>query len=397
MPTLLLGVCGGIAAYKTVDLTSQLRKRGWEVHVLMTDAATRFITPLTFQSISRHPVRISQWEASSSGGIEHIEAAREADVFLICPATADVLAKLAGGHADDLLTTTALASTAPLLIAPAMNPHMWEHPATKANVQTLLARGARMVMPQSGEMACGDVGVGRLASIDSLLASIENALKRPLAGLKVLVTAGGTREPVDGVRYVGNRSSGKMGYAIAKSAQQQGATVTLVTSARLAVPPGINAVAVETALQMRQAVLDIYDTQDIVVMAAAVADYRPAETQETKRKKSNVPWTLSLVPNPDILAELGASKRHQFLVGFAAETGDPLSAAFDKLKRKNADLMVANDVSQPDQGFETDTNRVSIIGEEGLVAEWPLLAKQEIADRLWELLIERRGMAHRNV
>ena len=392
MPTLLLGVSGGIAAYKSVDLASRLRKAGWDVRVVMTESATRFVTPLTFQSITRHPVHVDQWALPETGGIEHIDLTRGVDVALICPATANTLAKLAHGLADDLLGTTVLALRAPLLVAPAMNPGMWEHPATQANLALLRARGVQVIAPEAGEMACGDVGTGRLADLDVIQAAVASALARPqsLEGWRVLVTAGGTREPLDPVRYLGNRSSGKMGHAIAQAACERGAAVTLVTASALGAPPGVEVIRVATALEMREAVTSGFAAQDVVVMTAAVADYRPAETYEGKRKKSAEPWMVTLVPNPDILAELGEAKTRQFLVGFAAETGDPVPAAQEKLVRKKADLIVANDVSLPEQGFEVDTNRVAVVGAEGLVADWPLLSKREVGDRLWELIAERR-------
>lgn len=392
MPTVLLGVTGGIAAYKSVDLASRLRKRGWDVRVVMTAEATRFVTPLTFQGVSRNPVHVDQWALPESGSIEHIDLAKDIDAFLVAPATAHTLARLAHGLADDLLTTSALAVTAPLILAPAMNPKMWEHPATQANLATLMSRGAKVVMPEAGEMACGDVGTGRLAEAEVIIQALEAAIAAPraMAGQRVLVTAGGTREAIDAVRYLGNRSSGKMGHAIAQAAAERGAEVTLVTTSAIAPPPGVTVVGVESAEAMREAVRSRYAEQDVVVMAAAVADYRPAETHEGKRKKSGEPWQLTLVPNPDILAELGATKAHQFLIGFAAETGDPIAAATGKLTRKKADLIVANDVSQPGSGFETETNRVQVVGPEGVVADWPLLSKREVAHRLWELVAERR-------
>jgi phosphopantothenoylcysteine decarboxylase/phosphopantothenate--cysteine ligase len=392
MPTVLLGVSGGIAAYKSVELASLLRKRGVTVRVVMTEAATRFVTPLTFQSITREPVHVDQWELPSTGGIEHIDLTRGVDAMLVCPATANTIAKLAHGLADDLLGTSALAVRAPLLVAPAMNPAMWDHPATQANLETLRSRGVTIVAPDAGEMACGDVGTGRLAEPVAIAEALMAAMapKNDLAGLRVLVTAGGTREPLDPVRYLGNRSSGKMGHAIAEAAAVRGAAVTLVTSAGLAVPSGVTGVKVATAAEMLAAVTARYGDQDVVVMAAAVADYRPDAAFEGKRKKSSEPWTLTLVPNPDILAGLGAAKAHQFLVGFAAETGDPVPAAMDKLARKKADLIVANDVSMAEQGFEVDTNRVQVVGAEGLVADWPLMTKREVADRLWTLIQTRR-------
>ncbi|MDB5096465.1 MAG: coaBC [Cyanobacteria bacterium RYN_339] len=386
MPTLLLGVTGGIAAFKSVEVASRLRKLGWEVHVVMTEAATRFVTPLTFQGVSRHPVHVDQWAAGSDSGIEHIDLARGIDCFLVAPATAHTIARLAHGLADDLLTMTALGVRAPMVLAPAMNPKMLDHPATQANLRLLEARGWTLVTPAVGEMACGDVGSGRLAEVEDLVAAVEATRLRDLVGKRVLVSAGGTREPLDPVRYLGNRSSGRMGYAIAEAAAARGATVTLVSTARLPAPAGIEVVPVETAQEMHDVILARYDGQDVVVMAAAVADYRPAERYGAKRKKTTEGWTVELVPNPDILYELGQRKQHQILVGFAAETGDPLEAAKGKLARKNADLIVANDVSVPGQGFEVETNRVQIVGPQGLVADWPLLSKREVGQRLWSLI-----------
>lgn len=391
MPTILLGVTGGIAAYKSVDLASRLRKLGWEVHVVMTEAATKFVAPLTFQSIVRHPVHLEMW-GETGGGVEHVDLGKGVDAFLIAPATANTIARLAAGLADDLLTTTALALDAPLVLAPAMNPRMWHHPATQANLKVLQERGASVIPPDAGEMACGDVGVGRLPEPAAIVAWLQAfvASKASMAGQRVLVSAGGTREPLDPVRYLGNRSSGKMGHAIAQAAASRGARVTLVTTAPTTAPAGVEVVAVETALEMHDAVLARFDEVDVVVMSAAVADYRPAETFEGKRKKDGDAWTITLVPNPDILAELGRRKRHQVLVGFAAETGDPVEAARGKLARKNADLIVANDVSRPGQGFEVDTNRVLVIGPEGVVADWPLMEKRAIGHKLWDLLAGRR-------
>jgi phosphopantothenoylcysteine decarboxylase/phosphopantothenate--cysteine ligase len=384
MPTLLLGVTGGIAAFKSVEVASRLRKLGWEVHVVMTEAATKFVTPLTFQGVSRHPVHVDQWAEGADSGIEHIDLARGVDCFLVAPATAHTIARLAHGLADDLLTMTALGVRAPMLLAPAMNPKMLEHPATQANLQLLEGRGWRIITPGVGEMACGDVGSGRLAEVEELVAAVEATRRRDLAGVRVLVSAGGTREPLDPVRYLGNRSSGRMGYAIAEAAAARGAHVTLVSTAKLPAPAGVDVVPVETAQQMHDAIVSRYAALDVVVMAAA--DYRPAETFEGKRKKTAEGWTVELVPNPDILLELGQRKSHQVLVGFAAETGDPIEAAKGKLARKNADLIVANDVSVPGQGFEVETNRVQVVGPEGLMADWPLLTKREVGQRLWSLI-----------
>ena len=397
MPSLLLGITGGIAAYKSVELASRLRKRGWEVEVLMTEAATRFVAPLTFEAIIRKPVRLSLWEGagaasdSSSWSIGHIEWGKSPDVFLIAPATANTVARLAQGLADDVVTATALAGHCPLVLAPAMNPRMWEHPATQANLTTLRHRGVSVIEPGFGEMACGDVGAGRLpepAELEKWLLDFV-AHRYVLSGLRVLVTAGGTREPLDPVRYLGNRSSGRMGHAVAAAAVRRGAEVTLITTQPSRAPAGVAVVAVETALEMKSAVDDCFETQDVVVMSAAVADYRPQQTLLGKRKKDGQAWNLTLVPNPDILAELGRRKTEQFLIGFAAETENPEAAATQKLKTKNADWIVGNDVSQPGLGFDSDLNRVLIVGHEGVLADWPVLSKNEIGERLWDLYQQR--------
>jgi phosphopantothenoylcysteine decarboxylase/phosphopantothenate--cysteine ligase len=392
VPTLLLGVTGGIAAYKTVDLASRLRKQGWEVHVIMTEAATRFVAPRTFAAVTRRPVHTSMWAEGTEGAIEHIELGKGIDVFLVAPATAHTLARLAAGLADDVLTSTALALDAPLVVAPAMNPRMWLHPATQANVALLERRGVRVIPPAAGEMACGDVGPGRLPEPPDLAAWLEAfvAGRSSLAGLRVLVSAGGTREPLDPVRYLGNRSSGKMGHAVAAAARARGAHVTLVTTAPGRAPADLEVVPVETALEMKAAIDARFDEVDVVVMAAAVADYRPAAVHQGKRKKDGDGWDLRLVPNPDILAGLGARKRHQVLVGFAAETGDPVPAACDKLARKRADLVVGNDVSEAGVGFDSESNRVVVVGPEGVVADWPVMPKAAIGERLWDLLTTRR-------
>ena len=396
MPGLLLGVTGGIAAYKSVEVASRLRKLGWDVHVIMTEAATRFVAPVTFQGVSRHAVLVDQWAtdpAQGGSGIEHIDAGRGVDAFLICPLTAHTAARLAHGLADDLLTTTALAVDAPLLLAPSMNPRMWSHPATQANMQTLITRGARVIQPGVGEMACGDVGTGRLAEVEAIVEAVLSTARRPLAGKRLLVTAGGTREPLDPVRYLGNRSSGKMGHAVAAAAARRGAEVCLVTTAPGIAPPGVEVVAVETALEMHDAVMRRFDAVDAVVMAAAVADYRPDSAFDLKRKKTGEPWSVTLVPNPDILAAMGAGKRHQVLMGFAAETGDPVPAALDKLARKKADYIVANDVSVPGQGFEVDTNAIQVIGPEGVVASWGQLPKAVLGEHLVDILERRLAQA----
>lgn len=393
MPVLLLGVSGGIAVYKAVELTSWLRKRGWEVRVIMTENATRFVTPLTFQTMSRHAVHVDPF-AEGAAGVEHIDLARGCDLVAVVPATANLLAKYAHGLADDLLSTTLLATRAPVLVAPAMNTAMWEQPATQANLRTLESRGVEVVMPQAaGELACGEEGAGKLAEVAAIAEAIERRYRQQgsLQGLRVLVTAGGTREPIDPVRYIGNRSSGKMGHAVAQAAAERGAQVTLVTSASLPVPAGVEGVRVATAAELERAVSERFGEADVLVMAAAVADYRPVQAAERKIKKGKGTLVLELEPTVDVLASLAPRKRpDQLVVGFAAETDDVLSYAAEKLQRKGLDLIVANDVSRADIGFETDENAVTVLGATGVVAEIPRMPKHQVADRLWELVAERR-------
>lgn len=395
MPTLLLGVSGGIAVYKAADLTSLLRKRGWEVRVVMTPAATQFVTPLTFQTLSRQRVHVDPFELPEGGIVEHIDLVKGVDLALVAPATANVLAKLACGIADDLLTTTLLALRCPLVVAPAMNTAMWEHAATRANLRTLEDRGVRVVPPASGELACGDVGSGKLADVEVIARALEERLAERAQGdrlksRKVLVTAGGTREPLDPVRFLGNRSSGKMGHALAIAAHERGAEVTLVTTASMSVPPGIRVLRVQTAQEMLEAVQAHLPACDMLVMAAAVADYRPASVAPQKIKKSGAALTLTLEPTVDILASMKPLRRpDQLIVGFAAETEAVLAHAGEKLRRKGLDLIVANDVSRPEIGFDADANAVTVLGAEGQVAAWEVASKQAIAHRLMDLFAQR--------
>lgn len=393
MPVLLLGVSGGIAAYKAVELTSWLRKRGWEVRVVMTENATRFVTPLTFQTMSRSRVHVDSFGQGDDWQVEHIDLIHGVDVTAVVPATANVLAKLAHGIADDLLTTTLLATRSPVLVAPAMNTAMWEHAATRANLEVLRARGVHVVSPQStGELACGDVGAGKLADVGDVATAIEHLLARArsLSGLRVLVTAGGTREPIDPVRYIGNRSSGKMGYALAEAAHARGAEVTVISTVRLPVSGGVTVVPVATAAELQEAVTRRFAETDVLVMAAAVADYRPVQAAPTKIKKAACGLVLELAPTVDVLASLAPRKQdHQMVVGFAAETHDVLAYAEDKRARKGLDLIVANDVSQSDIGFESDQNAVSVLGPLGFVAEIPRMPKPDVAERLWDLIGDR--------
>jgi len=385
-PNILLGVSGGIAAYKACELVRRLRDAGCEVRVVMTRAATAFVTPLSFQALSGQPVRTDLLDAEAESGMDHIALARWADRVVIAPATADLMARLAAGMADDLLTTLCLASEAPLLLAPAMNRVMWAHPATRANTELLLARGVRMVGPESGYQACGEEGAGRMAEPASILHALLGPASGPLSGRRVLITAGPTHEPIDPVRFVGNRS--RMGVALAMAARDAGAEVCLVHGPLAVEPPaGVEAVPVETAEAMRVAVLERIDDRDLFIAAAAVADYRPREAAGQKLKKDAPTLALELIRNPDILAEVAARRPRPFVVGFAAETADLRENALAKLARKNLDLIAANDVSAG-QGIGRPTNALSVFwqGGERLFPEQP---KADLARALIGLITER--------
>jgi len=380
---ILLGVTGSIAAYKAADIASKITQAGAEVDVVLTEHARRFITEVTFRAITRRPVLTDLFDEPEERQIAHIHLAKRADVLLIAPATANILAKLAVGIADDLLSTLALATQAKVVIAPAMNTVMWQHPATQHNVRVLEERGAHFVYPAEGMLACGDVGAGKLADTPVILAAVEQVLNPPLRGVRILVTAGPTEEPVDAVRHISNPSSGKMGYAIAAEAVRMGAEVTLVTGPTLLDPPaGAKTIRVRTAQQMLDACLQEYEQVDVVIATAAVSDYRPAEVWQGKRKKGEEEWTIRLVPNPDILRTLGERKGKHVLVGFAAETQELLANAQAKLREKNLDLIVANDVSQEGSGFRTDTNRVTLLWADGKQEPLPLMTKREVARHL---------------
>ena len=396
--TILLGVTGGIAAYKAAALCSRLVQWGAEVRVIMTEGATRFITPLTMQTLSRHPVAADVFDERDAAKVQHIDWADAADLAVVAPATANLIGKLANGIADDMLSTTLLAVTAPILIAPAMNVHMWENPAVAENVRKLAARGVRFVEPGTGQLACGYVGKGRLAEPDEIADVIVQMLTGPrlLAGKKVLVTAGGTVERIDPVRYITNDSSGKMGFALAEAARDFGAEVTLVCARTEGSPPaGVHVMRVESAVEMYEAVMSRIGEMDAVVKAAAVADYRPAERLDKKMKKTRDSFMLELVRNPDILQAIGEWKtahpggRKPFIIGFAAETDNVEAHAMDKLRRKKCDLIAANDVSRPGAGFGSDNNAVSLYGPEGLVEHIPLAAKRQVAERIWQIAAER--------
>jgi phosphopantothenoylcysteine decarboxylase/phosphopantothenate--cysteine ligase len=388
---ILLGISGGIAAYKAAALSSRLTQAGALLDVIMTEAAQQFITPLTFQALTHRPAYTDMFAIPPGENIPHVELARKADLLIIAPATANTLAKLAAGLADNLLTAAALATSAPLLLAPAMESGMWNHQATQANIATLVERGAEIVGPATGHLASGRSGAGRMAEPDEIVEMAQVILARGgvLAGRRILVTAGGTREPLDPVRLITNRSSGKMGYALALSARNRGAQVTLIaTPTPWPEPLGVEVVRVETALQMRQAVLAALPGSDALVMAAAVADYRPQTTAQQKIKKDEDKLTLQLVRNPDILAEVAREREAtgypRVAVGFAAETANLLENARAKLEKKRLDLIVANDVSAADSGFAVDTNRVTLLSADGGVEALPLLSKAEVADRVMD-------------
>ncbi|MBI4305876.1 MAG: bifunctional phosphopantothenoylcysteine decarboxylase/phosphopantothenate--cysteine ligase CoaBC [Chloroflexi bacterium] len=403
MPTVLdgkhvvLGVCGSIAAYKSVDLASKLVQLGALVDVVMTDGATRFVGPISYQGITHRPVVTDLFSPSSELSMDHVALAQKADIVLIAPATANVVAKLACGLADDALTATVLATNAPIAIAPAGDANMFGNPVTKANLDTLRKRGVHVIGPVTGRLASGMVGEGRLEAPERIIGHVRMLIGKSgdLAGAKVVVSAGGTQEPIDPVRYVGNRSSGKMGFAIAEAARDRGAAVTLITSpVSIAEPVGVKRVDVRTALEMRDAVLAASKDADLLVMSAAVADFRPeAPVQEKIKRRAEERLELKLVRNPDIIAE--ASGRRLVKIAFAVETSNLLENARAKLDSKNVSLVVANDVTKPGVGFGTDTNQVTIVAPDGSVEEVPLMDKfgvaQRVLDRAATLLKTRKS------
>lgn len=395
MALIALGVCGGIGAYKSVEVVRGLQKQGHDVVAVMTRAARKFVGALTFEAITRHRVLTSQYEPGANADIEHIAIASSIDLLLIAPATANIIGKLANGIADDFLTALYLATKAPVLLAPAMNTHMLEHPAVQRNFETLAGRDVRFVEPGAGYLACGWIGKGRLAEPAEIVAAAGHVLapSGALKGKTVMVTAGGTREAIDPVRFVGNRSSGRMGYALALAARSRGARVVLISGpTELPSPPGVEVVRVTSAAEMRDAVVSRAPETDVVIMAAAVADYAPAAAAPQKMHKDQDTVTLTLVRTRDILAELGglrAGKDRPLLVGFAAETTDVLASARRKLREKGLDLIVANDVSRRDAGFEVETNAVTLVsasGEESLPRQSKTAIAAQVVDRVETLL-----------
>ena len=396
-----LGVTGGIAAYKSAELVRRLQDEGHTIQVVMTRAAQEFITPLTFAALSGQRVIVDLFSTSARGennlesAIDHIAVAQSTDLLLVAPATADILAKFARGIADDFLSTLYLASTAPVVAAPAMNVNMWQHEATQENLATLRARGVRIVEPNEGYLACGMTGPGRLASQVEILKAVEEVLRggQDLDGERVLVTAGPTREDIDPVRFLSNRSSGKMGYAVARAAARRGAKVVLVTGpTALETPGGVERIDVRSAEDMLRAVQARFPECTLAIFAAAVADYRAVEPSESKIKRTQDALTLRLEPNPDILATVAREKGDRLVVGFAAETDNVAENARKKLAQKNADVMVANDVTAEGAGFDVDTNMVTLLSSDGRDLPLPRLTKAEVAERILDEVLRLRGV-----
>jgi phosphopantothenoylcysteine decarboxylase/phosphopantothenate--cysteine ligase len=389
---IVLGVCGGIAAYKAVEVCRRLVDDGAHVVPVMTESATRFVGQVTLSALASEPVRTSLWDDGDP--IPHTRLGQSADLVLVAPATARLLAALATGYSHDLLTNTLLATRAPVVVCPAMHTEMWEHPAVRDNVDTLRSRGVVVVEPESGRLAGGDVGAGRLADPEAIVSAVERVLgpgARDLAGLRVLVTAGGTREPIDPVRFLGNRSSGRQGHALADEAAARGAEVTIITTTSLPVRPGVHVVSVATADEMHRAVGEHASSSDVVVMAAAVADFTPVSPASTKLKKADGVPLVELRPTIDILAELGRTRHEgQTVVGFAAETDDVEQHARSKLESKGADLLVVNDVSAAGVGFEHETNEVRILDRSGDVRHVPLTTKSKVAAAVLDAVLEVR-------
>ena len=402
--TILLGVTGGIAIHKSLDLASQLVKGGAAVHIVMTENATRLVQPLQFQVISRNPVLLNLFDAGTDWKPPHIDLADRADLLAIVPATANVIGKLANGIADDALSTVAVSVHCPIVLAPAMNGHMYQNPFVQRNIGALKTHGVHFIEPDSGDLACGYEGVGRLNTVETILERMRSMLKgrdseialtgsgRDLQGTRVLVTAGATREYIDPVRFITNRSSGKMGYAIAEAAAARGAEVHLVSGTATVSPPvGIKTEHVETTLEMYDALLAVFKETDIVIMAGAPADYRPSEFTPHKIKKRTETLTLPLERNPDIAQTLGEQKAHQTLVCFAAETNDLLENAKKKLLRKNCDLIVANDILAEGAGFQSDTNIVTLLDRDGTCEQLPRASKRDIADAILTKVVTIRN------
>jgi phosphopantothenoylcysteine decarboxylase/phosphopantothenate--cysteine ligase len=389
---IVLGVTGGIAAYKAAELVRELVRAEAEVYVVMTKGAQAFVTPLTFQTLSGNKVTTELFSLIEESEIGHISLADRADVLVIAPATANIIGKIASGIADDMLTTIVMATQAPVLLAPAMNVHMWENTVCQENIRKLRSRGYHFIDPEAGELACGYEGKGRLAEVPAIVEKIRTLLSpQDFKGETVLITAGPTEEPIDPVRFISNRSSGKMGFSLARAARRRGAQVLLISGpTALPFPPDVKGIPVRTAAEMRQAVLANLKKSSVLIMASAVSDYRPKETSAQKMKKSSGNLVLPLELNPDILSEAGKRKGKRFTVGFAAETENLLQNAQRKLAEKKLDLIVANDVSLPGAGFQVDTNIVKLIFLDGRIEELPLMNKEDLADRLLDRILQQR-------
>jgi phosphopantothenoylcysteine decarboxylase/phosphopantothenate--cysteine ligase len=383
---IVLGVTGGIACYKAVELVRVLVKTGFKVQVIMTRGAMEFVTPLTFQTLSGNPVATETFNLTQESEIGHIHLADNADVFVIAPATANVIGKIAAGIADDLLTTVLMATQAPVVVAPAMNIHMYEHPVLQENLRKLRRIGYHIMEPAEGYLACGYEGKGRLPDPEKIVEEIERLLKpKDLVGERLLITAGPSREPIDPVRYLSNRSSGKMGIALARAALRRGAEVALVMGPTALTPPdGARTISVTTAAEMRDAVVKEYDRCTAVIMAAAVADYHAAFVAERKIKRGQGALELRLEPNPDILKELGQNRNRKWLIGFAAETEDLTGNAQKKLHEKNLDMVIANNVTEVGSGFDGDTNIATIVDRTGAICALPLMSKDDLADKIYD-------------
>jgi phosphopantothenoylcysteine decarboxylase/phosphopantothenate--cysteine ligase len=385
-PIIVLGVTGGIACYKAVELVRLLVKAEFKVRVIMTRGAMEFVTPLTFQTLSGHPVATEIFDLTQESEIGHIHLADSADLFVIAPATANVIGKIASGIADDLLTTVLMATQAPVLVAPAMNIHMYENPILQENLRKLRRVGYHIMEPAEGYLACGYEGKGRLPDPEKIVEEIERLLKKKdLSGEKLLITAGPNREPLDPVRYISNRSSGKMGYALARAGARRGAEVVLVSGPTVLEPPArARLISVITAADMREAILKEYGQCTAVIMAAAVSDYHAAAVAEKKIKRGKGPIELRLEPNPDILKELGNNKEGKWLIGFAAETEDLTANAQKKLRDKNLDMVVANNIAETGSGFDGDTNIATIVDRSGAARSLPMMSKDELADQIYD-------------
>lgn len=389
---IVVGICGGIAAFKAAGLVSQLRQRGADVHCIMTEHAAKLVTPITFGELSGNDVTVDMFANINKWDVEHIALAKLADLFLVAPATADIIGKVANGIADDMLSTTIMATKAKVLFVPSMNTNMYENPIVQENIEKLKKFGYEFVEPESGHLACNTTGKGRFPKLETIFDAIEKCLygKGLLKGKKIIISAGGTQENIDPVRYISNRSSGRMGYAIARAAAMEDADVTLVScTTALPVPAGVNIIYVHDARELDKAMNSCFDACDAAVMAAAVSDYRPkVQATQKIKKEAHDSLTIELTQNPDILFGLGQKKKNQFLVGFAAETNDVIEHGKEKLKRKNLDMLVANDVAMPGAGFNVPTNIASLLYKDGTMEQYPKMTKEELGHIIVEKIAE---------